>query len=414
MVRHYGRPARSRKAKAVAFLVLGFALGALGGYVLMGTAHAVLETKAASHYVDAAAAGGAAGGAEQQRQLGQLTPTETGSSKKGSSCSRCIHTLATSNGSPYQNYQMRIAWATYNLILSMPGGENHVAFTRVLHRTKDDALIDEIPTFRANPLQPRCDDWCEYPVSDRANAVQQLFDAAKRDPELIQAPWIYMIESDYVFMKPLMAPPVEDNSVQGWAFPFDYIKPTMHVATMKKLYDGAAADIPNTGPAPILMRYPDWLKVTPDWEKKAAVIEGDKGMRKELGWVREMYGFSTALTLNGLKLDMPPPPQNPFVVQLPIDSGLGKAHAFHYTQCTIYKTMDDKDVWKYDKRFHTSLEDSLNVPLIDEPPPFPGEGKWKFIEGNPVTKAKHEAIVQMIKQMNAGIRTLQPLSAVAQ
>ena len=39
-----------------------------------------------------------------------------------------------------------------------------------------------------------------YPVSDRANAVRQFFDAAKQDPELIQAPWIYMIESDYVRM----------------------------------------------------------------------------------------------------------------------------------------------------------------------------------------------------------------------
>ena len=56
---------------------------------------------------------------------------------------------------------MRIAWATYNLILAMPGGERHVAFTRVLHRTKDDELMDEMPTFRADPLQPACDGWCE-------------------------------------------------------------------------------------------------------------------------------------------------------------------------------------------------------------------------------------------------------------
>ena len=39
---------------------------------------------------------------------------------------------------------------------------------------------------------------CRYPVSDRANAVQQYFDAAAKDPTMIKAPWIYMIESDYV------------------------------------------------------------------------------------------------------------------------------------------------------------------------------------------------------------------------
>ncbi len=70
-----------------------------------------------------------------------------------------IHTLCTGNGSPYQNYQLRIAYATYRLVQRMPGGERHVAFTRILHRTKPDALMGEIETFRADPLQPKCDDW---------------------------------------------------------------------------------------------------------------------------------------------------------------------------------------------------------------------------------------------------------------
>jgi hypothetical protein len=49
-------------------------------------------------------------------------------------------------------------------------------------------------------------------------------------------------------------------------------------------------------------------------------------------------------------------------------------------QCTILKTIDgDKDVWAYDKRFHTSLEESLRVPPIEMPPAYqPG---WKTIEG---------------------------------
>ena len=58
-----------------------------------------------------------------------------------------------------QNYQLRIAYATYKLIQQMPGGERHVAFTRILHRTKPDQLMEEIETFRADPLQPNCDDW---------------------------------------------------------------------------------------------------------------------------------------------------------------------------------------------------------------------------------------------------------------
>ena len=40
-------------------------------------------------------------------------------------------------------------------------------------------------------------------------------------------------------------------------------------------------------------------------------------------------------------------------------------------QCTIYKTMEgNADVWAYDKRFHTSMEESLKVPPIEQPPAF--------------------------------------------
>lgn len=36
-----------------------------------------------------------------------------------------------------------------------------MAFTRILHRTQADhaSLMEEIETFRADPLQPKCDNW---------------------------------------------------------------------------------------------------------------------------------------------------------------------------------------------------------------------------------------------------------------
>lgn len=46
--------------------------------------------------------------------------------------------------------------------------------------------MGEIPSFRANPLEPKCDEWCEFPVKDRANAVQQWIDAAERYPSMIK------------------------------------------------------------------------------------------------------------------------------------------------------------------------------------------------------------------------------------
>lgn len=44
----------------------------------------------------------------------------------------------------------------------------------------------QVPSFRADPLTPACDTWCEFPVSDRPNAVRQFFDAAAKDASLIQ------------------------------------------------------------------------------------------------------------------------------------------------------------------------------------------------------------------------------------
>lgn len=54
---------------------------------------------------------------------------------------RTVHTLCTSNGSPYINFQSRIMYGTYKLAQKMPGGEKMVAFTRILHRTLPDELM---------------------------------------------------------------------------------------------------------------------------------------------------------------------------------------------------------------------------------------------------------------------------------
>ena len=103
-------------------------------------------------------------------------------------------------------------------------------------------------------------------MSDRPNAVRQFFEAVKRDPALVAAPWLLMIETDYVWMKPIQAPPAEDAKAPALAFPFGYIQPTHPDAhdVMRKYYpdrEGPLSDIPNTGPAPAMMRVDEWLKV---------------------------------------------------------------------------------------------------------------------------------------------------------
>lgn len=85
-------------------------------------------------------------------------------------------------------------------------------------------------------------------------------------------------------------------------------------------------------------------------------------------------------------------------------------------QCTIYQGLTDgSDIWKFDKRFFTREDDYMDIQPIPMPPPF-APGEWKFIEGKPVTLDVHQAIEQMVEQMNRGIATLgllQPASNTA-
>ena len=39
------------------------------------------------------------------------------------------------------------------------------------------------------------------------------------------------------------------------------------------------------------------MQVAPEWERLTAHIEADPESKERLGWVREMYAFSTALAL---------------------------------------------------------------------------------------------------------------------
>ena len=81
----------------------------------------------------------------------------------------------------------------------------------------------------------------------------------------MQAPWIMMLEGDYVWMKPLPAPRA-DSEDPSWAFPFSYINPyAAHLQPIMRLMypeaNGPLSGIPNSGPAPVLMRVHEWRKV---------------------------------------------------------------------------------------------------------------------------------------------------------
>jgi hypothetical protein len=84
----------------------------------------------------------------------------------------------------------------------------------------------------------------------------------------------------------LQAPDAYDPVAKGLSFAFDYIDPVHPdcFQIIKRLYGGGDPhDVPNSGPAPVLVRYGELKGVTPVWERITADIENDAEAVKVLG-----------------------------------------------------------------------------------------------------------------------------------
>eukprot|EP00245_Coleochaete_scutata_P006796 TRINITY_DN21580_c0_g1_i1.p1 TRINITY_DN21580_c0_g1~~TRINITY_DN21580_c0_g1_i1.p1 ORF type:complete len:801 (+),score=219.38 TRINITY_DN21580_c0_g1_i1:188-2590(+) len=268
-----------------------------------------------------------------------------------------IHVLLTSNGSPYMNWQSRLMLYTFKKVQGMPGNDMR-HFSRVLHRMTGDDMMNEMHTIRVDPLDPKCDDWCDYPVASRPDAIQHWLDSGD-----VKAEWILMIETDYLFVKPITIP----ASKRALGFPFSYIVPSDPniFDIMKKWYPtGKVEDIPGTGNAPLLIRVEDLRKVVPIWVRITAEIELDERAKDVLGWVREMYAWSIAMALAKVSVDLPAVP-DAIMVQPPEDKIVGNAAIIHYTWGNVIKDDADNKIWEWDKRSYT---DNELPPHIPDPP----------------------------------------------
>ena len=263
--------------------------------------------------LDAAAAGGGGGGG------GGALPSAAGVEDG-------VHFVLTSNGNPYGNWQTRFTYYSFNRVKDRPGSVLK-KFTRILHRSVDDELMDEIPTFRADPGTPECEKWCDFPVNDRPAAVRAWLahDSAGAGPRYR---YIMMGEPDYLFIKPITAahlpPPGEATAFRyGYINP-DYPNPSKEgmppvVDITTRIYNnatlGANADarfaantdikkVPGTGPCPVIVDRDSLRTLVPLWEEFTVAIEEDADAKESFGWVREMYGYSFAAGKVGVKHNM--------------------------------------------------------------------------------------------------------------
>eukprot|EP00879_Flechtneria_rotunda_P014651 GHRR01015310.1.p1 GENE.GHRR01015310.1~~GHRR01015310.1.p1 ORF type:complete len:332 (+),score=80.08 GHRR01015310.1:805-1800(+) len=275
------------------------------------------------------------------------------------------------------------------------------------------AVALQFPTFRAYPLEPACDAWCEFPVKDRANAVVQWLMAAEQHPEMMQGAWLLLLESDYVWMKPLALPgSAHDLAVQGYGFSYDYINPQYPDAAQVMRQMCPECDVkqlPHSGPSPVLLRPHELAMVAPDWEIYSAWIENNEQARNVLGWVREMYAWCAAVHKNGVKLTYEHPPKSKLMSQPPHDWVQGEAAILHYTWGTLY-FKDSKEFWRFDKRDYTAKEHELKVPKFPLPPQ-PWQEGWKLQDGVAVNHDLHQLLTAMLTQMNkasAGLPVITP------
>eukprot|EP00898_Chlorokybus_atmophyticus_P003484 jgi/Chlat1/4136/Chrsp269S00808 len=193
--------------------------------------------------------------------------------------------------------------------------------------------------------------------------------------------YILLGETDYLLVKPLAQPNLARG--EGMGFPFGYIIPTYPTIKepMERLYPpelGPLSDIPNTGNAPVMMRADDMTQVVQLWEQVVDVMEADAEAVEKLGWVREMYAFSIACAKAHVRMDLPPPPNNVFMVQPPMDRSMGKAAMMHYTWGTEMYTKQVKDgkedytmVWTYDKRTYMGGQYHQATFRLDRIPELP-------------------------------------------
>jgi hypothetical protein len=199
----------------------------------------------------------------------------------------CVHTVATSNGNDYSNYQTRVLYQTWKRVAEADGPNTMMRkFTRLLHRGADDDLMAEIPTVRVNPARPECDHGCDFVVADRSQALLEW----SRMADSGTCSHVLVIETDYLFVKPVRREllPSKGNSV---GFHFGYVNPAYekNVAIARRYWPeekGGLDLVPQTGNAPQLQTVADFRAIAPLFRNFTVRIEADNEAREAWGWVR--------------------------------------------------------------------------------------------------------------------------------
>ena len=350
---------------------------------------------------------------------GKAVTTDTTSKSRTAETSppACVATMITSNGQPYMNWQTRVFYQTWLEAAKEPGSPL-AHFTRILHRTRDDELMREIPTVRIDPTHPECDNGCDYAVKDRARAIARW----AATPDARRCSHVLMAEADYLMTR---SPPPSVMLQRGhtYGFLFGYIIP-WHADAMpasERLADHAFGkdattprpameSVPQSGNAPQVVHVDDLAPLSEAWADAVEFGESDAVVKRVFGWVRDMYAFDFAARKVGVTVHYPPVPLNKLMVQPPADADLGAGCLMHYTWSPILSDRAGKELWRFDKRsFRGGLGSSAHFTVLEQiplPPAWDASAGFKLQAGEVVTEPGLELMRLMASTFNAGVARL--------
>ena len=320
---------------------------------------------------------------------------------------KCLHTIMTSNGNVYMNWQSRVMYASYLRHAKEPGSIMK-AFTRILHKGRADELMHEIPTIRFNPVQTKCDGWCDYPVADRSQAVTDWLQTADSE----RCSHIVMVETDHIIVKS-PSPEILLPVGQAMGFKFGYMSPTQR--TIKRLYPQyfeGGAKMPPTGNAPSVVNTVDLRKIAPLWAKFVNETEQPEAVRKDLGWVRDMYAYDLAALASGVEHKLDISPNSLLMAQPPADTELGNAYILHYTWGPEIYDKENKLLWKFDKRSYGDGQFGEGPAVLKEIPLPPewdestGLQLQDFFQPRGLNEKRLGLIRTLIEEFNFAVRSL--------
>mmetsp|Transcript_19465 Transcript_19465/g.23299 ORF Transcript_19465/g.23299 Transcript_19465/m.23299 type:complete len:528 (-) Transcript_19465:155-1738(-) len=273
----------------------------------------------------------------QDRELTKSTPGK----------SRKFHTVMTTNGSVYVNWQSQIMYYFFKKFKALQGPDGDMGgFTRLLHG-EPDALMDEIPTVVVERLNKEYG----FVVLSRPNAFVQWLNKVE-----IEEDYILMAEPDHIILRPIPNLMVGDKAA---AFPFFYIAPKEFPDLIQK-YVGPigkrnVAKMDPVGNSPVMIHKNDLKKVAPTWADLAVKMKTDPEADKAWGWVLEMWAYTCAAQIEGVKHDLIPK----LAAQPPWDQTLDGFYILHYTYGNDFNekgvfTPGKFGAWRFDKRSYMS------------------------------------------------------------